>query len=169
MKSNVSNDIFSKLNESVMDPSTKERLSDLAYKFCGEIANEDELEYVIEEMKWWLAERKRQVTEMNEEFYGGAEFAEEEKKPLSADELFTTWCDMESDIEDFAEKWNGCKGTPDEVRRQRIRLVNPTVIEFVSENEEDLRANWDKFEDIMTDNNFHTPLIAIEKELQKYE
>ncbi|MBO7615027.1 MAG: hypothetical protein J6T15_04965 [Bacilli bacterium] len=92
-----------------------------------------------------------------------------EKKPLSVNKLFKIWCDLMMDIEDFADKWNGCKGTPDEVRRQRIQLVNPAVVEFVSENYDSIKAQWDSFYDIMEDNNFHTPLIAIEMEMNKYK
>ncbi|MBO7615029.1 MAG: hypothetical protein J6T15_04975 [Bacilli bacterium] len=58
---NISNDIFSKLNESAED--SKERLQDMAYNFCSEVGSEADLEYVIKEMKWWLEERKRQNRE----------------------------------------------------------------------------------------------------------
>lgn len=93
----------------------------------------------------------------------------DEGSSLNASGLFDMWVDMENDIPDFADKWNNCTGYPEEVRRQRIRLVNPTVVEFVSEYADDLKANWDEFYDLMEDSNYHTPLFAIEKELAKYE
>ncbi len=89
---------------------------------------------------------------------------------LSGSSLFDEYCNIEMDmLGDFADKWNSCVGSPDEVRRQRIELINPAVMAFVSKYKEDLKAHWDDFYDIMEDNNFHTPLFAIEKELQKYE
>lgn len=106
---------------------------------------------------------------INEEFFGGAEFEKEENTSLDANGLFDKFAEMEGNIEDFADKWNNCTGYPDEVKRQRIRLINPVVVEFVGEYADDLKANWDEFYDIMEDNNYHTALFAIEKELGKYE
>ena len=96
-------------------------------------------------------------------------YDEEDRIELNADELFNKFVDMEDDIEDFADRWNSCMGYPDDVRRQRIKIINPIVIEFVGDYYEDLKANWEAFEDIMEDNNYHTPLLAIEKEMAKYE
>lgn len=168
MKNNVSNDIFSKLKESTVREEDKERLSDLAYRFCDEVGNEDDLEYVIKEMTWWLEERRKQLKDLKKKEPGLWE-SSDEGSSLNASGLYDMWINMENDIPDFADKWNNCTGYPEEVKRQRIRLVNPTVVEFVSEYADDLKANWDEFYDLMTDGNYHTPLFAIEKELAKYE
>lgn len=92
-------------------------------------------------------------------------------KPLKDGyELFNIYGDIESDtIDDFANRWNNVTGDPDSVRRERIKIINPAVVKFVEEYGEDLKADWDNFYDIMEDNNYHTALFAIEKELQKYE
>ena len=107
-----------------------------------------------------------------EEYFGGADFEDEEdqRKPLTAEELFTQYTDEQDRwIEDFDDKWNNCTGYPDEVRRQRMRLINPVVVKFVTEYEDDLRENWEEFKNILTENNYHTVLASIEKELSKYE
>ena len=109
--------------------------------------------------------RDEELKDMNE----SVEEEEEERKLLDANDLLNKWIEMENDIPDFADKWNSCTGYPEEVKRQRIKLVNPTVVEFVNEYADDLKANWEEFSSLMTDDNYHTPLFAIEKELSKYE
>lgn len=54
------------LKESVSD-SAKSRLSELAFNFCDEVANDDELEYLIDDMIFWLGERRRQTEEIAKE------------------------------------------------------------------------------------------------------
>ena len=171
MSKNLSANIINNINEEYFGGTEfkdtkpdKERISDIAYKFCGEIANDDELEAVIKEMTWWLKERRRQTKEMKEDSYGDSSYDN-----TSASKLFNAYADMQSNIEDFADKWNNCKGYPDEVKRQRIKLINPVVVEFVNEYADDLKYDWESFEDIMTENNYHTALEAIEKELSKYD
>ena len=178
MKNNVSNAIFSNLKEEHdTEQARKDRLSDIAFNFCAEIADDDDLEFIINDMIWWLKDRRRQQKEIdksgiNEEYFGGSEFEDEEdqRKPLTAEELFTQYTDEQDRwIEDFDDKWNSCTGYPDEVRRQRMRLINPVVVKFVTEYEEDLKENWEEFKNILTENNYHTVLASIEKELSKYE
>ena len=104
--------------------------------------------------------------ELNEAFYGGVEF----ENNRSAMELFDILTDMErDDFPDLMDKWNEITGYPDDVRKKRIILINPLVVKFVEENHEALLKNWEEFSDILTDNNFHTYLIAIENELNKYK
>ena len=179
MKNNISNAIFSNLKEGHdIEQAEKDRLSEIAFNFCAEIANDDDLEYIIKEMTWWLKDRRRQQKEIdksgiNEEYFGGADFEDDEedvREPLNAQALFTQYLDEQDRwIEDFDDRWNSCTGYPDEVRRQRMRLINPVVVKFVTEYEEDLKENWEEFKSILTENNYHTVLSAIEKELSKYE
>lgn len=109
------------------------------------------------------------ISAINEEFYGGSEFSDEKEPSKTAMDLYSAWQDHSGRIEDFANRWNSCTGYPDDVRRMRIKIINPAVVDFVSENAEDLKDNWDEFFDIMEENNEHTASFAIEKELSKYE
>ena len=94
----------------------------------------------------------------------------ESKDVLDAKKLFDKLCDMEEyDYPNLIDEWNNITGYPDEVRKKRIELINPLVVKFVSEYKDDIVANWEEFSDILTDNNFHTYLVAINAELSKYK
>lgn len=116
-----------------------------------------------------LSINKKILNNLNEISYGSNNIEDIDKPLLDGYELFDKYCEYEGEIEDFADRWNSCTGDPDTVRRNRIKIINPTVINFVSDYGEDLINNWDEFYDIMEDNNQHTALFAIEKEIEKYK
>lgn len=88
---------------------------------------------------------------------------------MSAEELFNLYSEMQGRIEDFADKWNNFKGYPEEVNRQRTKLINPVVVDFVNDYYEDIKDNWEELSDIMHENNYHIAADTIEKEMKKYE
>lgn len=45
----------------------KEKLFDIAYKYCGNIASDDELEQVIKDMTWVLNDRREQQKEIDKQ------------------------------------------------------------------------------------------------------